>query len=160
MDINDRFWSKVNIADADSCWEWQAFRTDEGYGQFTTILTERYASGRLKVKTHIASRLAFELAHGAIPEGYCVRHTCDNPPCCNPKHLILGDQEQNIADRIARRRSASGANNGRAKLTDEQVREIRYVASNQPRIALARQFNVSPSVVRNIVSGKTWKHVV
>jgi hypothetical protein len=56
---------------------------------------------------------------GPIPDGLQVRHTCDNPPCCNPAHLLLGTQADNCRDMVVRRRS------GVEKLTPDNVREIR-----------------------------------
>jgi hypothetical protein len=43
-------------------------------------------------------RAAWKLTHGPIPDGLQVLHRCDNPPCCNPAHLFLGTQQDNIAD--------------------------------------------------------------
>lgn len=77
------------------CLEWQGVRSHKGYGQMTHV--------RRCLRVH---REVYRLTHGGIPEGYVVRHTCDNPPCCNPDHLVAGTQKQNVADREARGRSA------------------------------------------------------
>ena len=72
------------------CWEWRGLRDKHGYGR----------KGPYKT-TH---RLAWEWANGPVPAGMCVLHRCDNPPCCNPDHLFLGTQADNLADMVAKGR--------------------------------------------------------
>lgn len=87
-----RFWSKVDVRDNDiECWEWKASKNAGGYGRFK-------ANGT----TQNASRIAWEIAHDAPLWGKVARHTCDNPACCNPAHIIPGDQADNIADKMQR----------------------------------------------------------
>ncbi len=93
------FWSLVQVGAADECWPFIGHIDRDGYGKY---------------HGHGAHREAFRLANGRTPE-MSVLHSCDNPPCCNPTHLYEGTQQQNIADRVARRRSAAGARNGRYK---------------------------------------------
>ena len=69
------------------CIEWRGTRTRSGYGQ-KVIKGKRY-------RTH---RLAYEWANGPIPKGMLVLHSCDNPACCNPNHLFLGTQSDNMRD--------------------------------------------------------------
>lgn len=80
------------------CWEWQGATNGHGYGQLG-----------YNGKRTTAHRLSYELSNGEIPAGVLVRHTCDNPPCCNPAHLILGTHLDNAADRVARGRNRSRA---------------------------------------------------
>ncbi|MBN9687145.1 MULTISPECIES: HNH endonuclease signature motif containing protein [unclassified Corallococcus] len=96
----DRFWAKVDRTNASGCWEWQGARLKSGgYGAF-----------RIGDKTVRASRLAWELTHGPVPEGLIVRHlACDNPPCCNPAHLALGTMQDNVDDKD---RKGRGRNQG------------------------------------------------
>lgn len=93
----ERFWSKVSRpedSDPEPCWEWQASFRKDGYGQVW------WRKNLLS-----AHRVAYELHHGLLPEGYVLRHTCDNPTCCNPHHLIAGTQEANMRDMVVRGRN-------------------------------------------------------
>ena len=92
----ERFWSKVDIRGKDECWNWTGNRSEQGYGYIT--FTNNY------VQTYLyAHRLAYELEYGVTP--YVCRHTCDNPPCCNPFHLCNGNHQDNSDDMVARGRS-------------------------------------------------------
>jgi len=100
-----------------------------------------------------AHRLSYELAHGAIPDGLIVRHTCDVRLCCNPAHLILGTTADNVRDRVERGRS----NNWSAprKLTDEQVAEVRaMLADGVQGKDIAAHFHVSVGLISVIKHGK------
>ncbi|MBW1639271.1 hypothetical protein G3H63_09330 [Microbacterium resistens] len=127
------------------CWPWKRARSGPGYGRFR----EGGRHGRLLT----ASRVAYELTHGPLGEAEA-RHTCDNPPCCNPAHLLPGTHAQNMADMAKRGRAAH------RRLTTDQVREIR--ARRRAGAAakdLAAEFGVSASNVSQIVHRKTWKHL-
>lgn len=86
----DRFWEKVKKGSKDSCWLWQASTYRNGYGQF--------GRGGRNAGNEVASRMAWILTYGEIPKGLNVLHTCDNPLCCNPEHLWLGTQANNLED--------------------------------------------------------------
>lgn len=94
-------------------------------------------------------------------EGLVIRHRCDNPSCINPTHLETGTPMDNVMDRVARGRSASGECNGHAKLTVEQVEEITsiYIARHPEfgGAALARRFGVNQTTISKIIIGKRWK---
>ena len=85
------FWDKIEKTP--SCWIWTGKRIKGGYGQMNR-------HGR----SVLAHRFSFELANGLIPEGLLVRHSCDNPSCVNPEHLLIGTQKDNIRDCIERSR--------------------------------------------------------
>lgn len=157
-----KFWSKVSAPNANGCREWQGFRMKHGYGRVKT------GNGR----GTLAHRLAWALTHGPIPaaEGHhgtlVVCHRCDNPPCCNPAHLFLGTQQDNIRDRDekgrcgARGRVMRGEASGAAKLTDAAVLEIRAArASGATTVELGRQYGVSSSVISRAARGLTWSHL-
>lgn len=80
------FWNRLE-AEGD-CRVWPLAKTHNGYGLVG------YQGAQLR-----AHRLAWVLTHGEIPDGMMVLHKCDNPPCCNPDHLFLGTQMDNMRDR-------------------------------------------------------------
>lgn len=90
-----RLWSRTSIDSGHKCWEWQGYRRRSGHGQIGD------ESGRL-VGTH---RVAYEFFNGPIPDGMVVMHSCDNPPCCNPRHLSLGTQADNLHDMFRKGRA-------------------------------------------------------
>lgn len=85
----------------DTCWLWLGELNRMGYGRLDIYRDNR----RHRVMAH---RLAYFLAHGPIPGDQLIRHTCDQPSCCNPAHLILGSQKQNMQDARARGRMNLG----------------------------------------------------
>ncbi len=147
----DLFWSKVDRHGPDECWMWQASTHRDGYGQF-----------QLDGKTTRAHRFSYILAHGEIPKGLLVRHTCDHPACVNPAHLLTGTDYDNCHDKIDRGREnpPKGSRNRHAKLTDSQVILIRQLADSQSRDDLAERFSVHPVTIDSIVNGKTWRHLL
>lgn len=139
------FWARVSVGPSDVCWEWSASRHSNGYGVFNLQL---------------AHRLAWQLARGDIPEGLFVCHHCDNPPCCNPRHLFIGTAADNVADMVSKGRQNQGVRHGMAKLDERLVRRIRLRAgAGESRKAIARSLGVTVSTIDNVVWGKTWRHV-
>ncbi len=146
----ETFWSKVNKKKDDECWEWQAGCCDEGYGKFMFECT-----------VYRAHRLAYKFTHNYLPSDSDVLHTCDNPKCCNPNHLYLGTQKNNMEDRNNKHRQALGEHNGKSKLTSEQVLEIRklYSSGKYTHQTLSVMFNISRQNISFILSNQGWKHI-
>lgn len=137
------------------CVEWLGMKSRDGYGI-------AHRGGKL-VKRH---RLAYCAANGldiSDINGKVVRHKCDNRACINPDHLELGTQQDNTRDRVNRGRCARGSRDGNAKLNENKVAEIRAIYKPWDRevgaIPLAKRYNVSPSLIRQIGQNLIWRHV-
>lgn len=97
----------------DGCLVWTGWRDPGGYGQIRTG-----TEGEPRIKTH---RAAWVIANGQIPDGKMILHHCDNPPCCNPDHLYVGDAFDNMRDKITRGRGGD-TGNGRRRLDAKAIR--------------------------------------
>lgn len=148
--VSDRLLRKSRLTES-GCREWTGWRDDGGYG--------RVAVGRTMRPAHV---VAWEQYTGRkVPDGMVVRHHCDNPPCIEPSHLIIGSQAQNVADMFERGRcDRTGEKNNSAKLTAAAVQAIRAKhAVGQPVSSLSREYGISESQVKNIITRKQWKEV-
>lgn len=109
----------------------------------------------------MAHRAVWQIVHGHIPDALCILHRCDNPACVNPAHLFLGTMAENNADRDMKGRARGGSRPGEkhhaAKLTDDQINEIRKATGLQREIA--ERFGVSQQSVSMIRNRKTWNHI-
>lgn len=151
------FWSKVAVTnDNHECWEWNGAKKTKGYGNVR--INKKYLTSR---------RVAFILANGPIISNYIVCHTCDNPSCCNPNHLMLGTIKGNTSDMLMKGRqkkkiyAARGENNGNSKLSSMQVIEIRnaYERKLLNQYELAAKYKVSQLAISSIIRRKTWSHI-
>jgi hypothetical protein len=156
--LEERFWGKIIKTENGQCWKWSGSTNVWGYG--------RIGCGRRGRAKHIpAHRLSWQIHYGVIPKGLKVCHHCDNPPCCNPAHLFLGTQGDNVRDcrRKGRGRSGSpkGELNPKAKLTAEQIKSIRaeYATQKTFQYLIAKKYGVTQANINDIVLGKTWRHI-
>ena len=151
-----RFWSKVDVMFSEQeCWEWRGSQKHNGYGTFRLPGPTRQC-----VPAH---RVAYSLVNGKIPTGLIVRHTCDNPSCVNPNHLLTGTHQDNADDKVARGRSRlnkppqSGVLNFASKLTADQVSEIRKrIARGERNTVIARDYPVGHATISKIRTGNAW----
>jgi transcriptional regulator len=144
--LEETFWKHVKQASKTLCWFWEGARNGYGYGQFI-----------FKGKKYSAHRFSAKLS-GLSIKNKVVRHTCDNPACVNPNHLLVGTHADNVADKVRRNRQARGVTNGRAKLTEKQVKFIRK--SKLTNSQLAKKFNVNSRAILAIRKRETWRHVI
>ena len=153
----DKFWSKVSRGEPFECWNWQAAFYRYGYGMF-----------RFDGRAQAAHRVSYILAHGDIPDGLCVLHTCDNRACVNPAHLWLGTRADNNADMRRKGRGVNppgcdnrGSRHGASKMTECDVLSIRQRMRDgtTTQSALAREYGVDPSAISNIVRRRNWTHI-
>jgi hypothetical protein len=139
----------------DECWNWTRALT-RGYGAMYDVEMGR---------NRPAHDIAWELDNNRkLPKGMVIRHTCDEPKCCNPAHLLLGTHADNVADKVARGRQLKGAKVGAGtfgKLNDDAIRKIRglYSTGLWTQRAIAREFDISQSNVSAIVLRQLWGHV-
>src|SRR5688500_9910632 len=139
-----KFWERVEGMGTLGCWNWPGRdRGPSGYGGISWHGREYYAH-----------RVAFCLAHGMAPMSLSpdigVLHTCDNRRCCNPDHLWLGTNDDNVADKVRKGRQSRlrGPRNPKSKLTPEAVHVIRSEARRGVLgTALARRFGISSTSV-------------
>ena len=147
-----RFFAKVGEPTAAGCHPWTACRGNDNYGP-----GNGYGHFRLGKVVRQAHRIAWEIANGReIPDGLYAMHQCHNPGCVNPDHIHLGTQAANMAAMVLAGRSPQmvGERNGRCKLTDADVANIRTLReSGLPVKAIAAKYDVSLTHVYDIVKG-------
>ncbi len=155
-----KFWDKVRISGPEDCWEWQAGLNSKkkgfDYGLF-------WLPGVGSVLSH---RLALTLSTKVYSD-LDVLHTCDNPKCCNPKHLLFGTHQENMEDcsKKGRKNPLVGVQQPKAKLDDNKVRKIRKLSALREKYCkytdsyFANKYGVHKSLVRAVIKNKVWKHV-
>lgn len=144
------FWLRVADADERGCMEWTGARDQDGYGRL-----------QIAGRQERAHRIAFALSNAVAPAGLMVCHTCDNPACCNPAHLWLGTNRDNQVDSVVKGRHPrvghAGQDNGRAKLTEDQVAEaIGLIAAGKTNVEIAAAFGVGHATISAIRRRKSW----
>jgi hypothetical protein len=138
----------------DECWEYTGGKGFNGYGHTSW-----------NSKMCLVHRLAYWLwkmkGKGKIGK-WKIRHTCDNPICFNPVHLVRGTSKQNQQDskKRCRMRKAKGEDNGVAKLTEHFVRKMRALYSKGvSTVELGVRFGVTRSNASYVCNRHTWKHL-
>lgn len=112
LPLIDMLLARIPLQPTDGCWEWGG------------TMRGKYGVMKWHGKDVGAHQLMFFAVHGYFPAE--TRHTCDNPPCCRDIHLLNGDRQLNVNDRVERGRSARapGRSNPNARYTAEQVAEV------------------------------------
>lgn len=144
-----RFWDKVDIKSREECWEWMAAQNEAGYGRF-----------RLNGELAGPHRLIWaEVHHERIPKDRDVCHSCDNPPCINPKHLFVGSRSENMLDAVRKGRLYTGGLDKGRKKSIENTRKLdkrqtfqvlqRYY-NGESLQSISRDFPISPTSISHI----------
>jgi hypothetical protein len=143
-EITARIWSGIQKLGPDDCWPWLGVATNFGHGRIT-----------IRTK-FIVTRILYAIVFGSNPGDLCVLHRCDNPKCCNPKHLFLGTDRDNNFDKERKNRAnhPRGTNNGRSKLTKAKVVAIRK--ANEPQRILADRYGISQTQISKIKLKQSW----
>ena len=150
MKTVEEFWARVEKTE--TCW-W--FRRRDG-DRFT-----KHPSVTWRGQKNLAHRIAWLLTHKRLPVGKQICHRCDNPPCVRPSHLFVGTDKDNRQDMANKDRSTHGERNSQARLTADDVREVRRLYSNRmmSQQEIADQFGVEQTTVSFIVRRVTWRRV-
>ncbi len=153
MSLRESFDKKYGIVEPSGCWVWTSTMKSNGYGCIQ--IGSRVDGSRRIVRAHRAS---WALHNGPIPDGLHVLHHCDIRSCVNPAHLFLGTNADNVRDREKKGRGLPsvlfGDANGKTKLTDAEVAEIRALAGRMLRREIAALYGVTQQHVSDLINGK------
>ena len=159
--VLQRFIQKINKTT--SCWFWTGNKIN-GYGRLVIYRNS-------KPTYHIASRVAWTLFRGPIPEGFFVCHKCDTPACVNPDHLFLGKAADNHLDMHQKGRGfipepPRGETHPKAILKDKDIKKVQelYATGQYSHEQLGKMFGVSRypiyQAVKNYGRFKHKKHKI
>jgi hypothetical protein len=128
------------------CWLWLGSLNREFYA--------------MKTKTFVA-RAVLELNLGRkLARKEVTRHVCDNPPCVNPDHLIVGTDADNSMDSIIRGRVARGSRAGNVKLKEADIPEIiARCSAGVSLVSIARDYGITANTITHIMKGRAWNHI-
>lgn len=142
------FWKWVTKTK--TCWLVPATH-GQGYGQVC-----KPGEGKIT----LAHRASWEIHFGPIPDGAWVLHKCDVRNCIRPKHLFLGNVQDNQRDMAEKNRSPQGSRNGRSKIDEATAKKILALKdSGLTGVQVAKRFSLVKASVYFIWRGVTWRHI-
>ena len=153
-------WSKVEMRGEDECWPWVGYRNKQGYGR-TWIDDKGYYAHRVIFNLANPNVIELSAQKNKIDFGL-IMHTCDNPCCCNPKHLVVGNHMDNMVDKKNKGRCPDfkGEKSARSKLTAKDILDIVWISSKGISSGeIAKLFNIHKSTVKTAISGKHYSEV-
>jgi hypothetical protein len=153
--ITEKIYKKFqnNINKTNYCWLWLGGTKKSNNGK-------SYGSFYIKSTSFRAHRISFYIYNDLNPGNLEVCHNCDNPLCVNPEHLFLVTRQENATDAFEKGRMPKGKDHTESKLTEEQIKEIRFMASlSMSHLMIANKFKVSRPCIHSIVNRRTWKHI-
>jgi hypothetical protein len=133
--FEQKLWSYIDRRGENECWNYTKGLDRDGYGHF-------YFDG----KTYRAHRAVYKVSKGPIPKGYYVCHTCDNPTCCNPEHLIIGTPKENMRQMAERGRSKKPSLTSKDRLVIQQL----VKRSELPQRLVGEQYGIMGTTARDI----------
>jgi hypothetical protein len=158
--LEERFWEKVAKRGPNECWLWTAYISTTGYGG----IHGRRVNGESRMVS--AHRLAWEITNGPIEDGLHCLHRCDVRACCNPAHLFLGTNEDNVADRDLKGRVSKthqwktrGESNGNSKLTEADIIRIRSLHGTMTLEEIGAPYGIGRGMVWAIIHRRIWRHI-
>lgn len=145
--------SKLNIYN--QCIEWTGFKNHDGYGQISYT--------KKGIERAIGAHRASWMVHvGPIPNDLYVLHKCDNPCCVRIEHLWLGNDADNMRDKINKGRGnhKRGSKSPVAKLSEKKAKEILHMkGQGKTSHELSKEYGIAASSIRSIWQRKNWKHL-
>lgn len=141
----ETFFAKVDKNAPGGCWLWTGCLDSWGRGALS-----------IRGRRTFAHIISWEILRGIPRNGLHLCHTCDVRHCCNPEHLYLGTDADNNRDMRERGRAKYTT---RAKLTEDQVREIRRDWTGKNAEELAGRYRISPTTIYNTATRRTWKNL-
>lgn len=146
-----RFWSKVDVLGAGECWPWREGTTERGYGVFW-----------VKGQNVRSNRFALLITIGEPSDPlHLSLHECDNPICCNPKHLRWGTSQDNADDRLERGTPRFGEYSANATISRAIVERLYRLRLEgwTIREAAAKE-DIPYTTAMNVLVGKSWTHLL
>lgn len=156
--VKIKFMASSNIPDDKTmCWEWKKGKTGRGYGAFYPAIK----GFQKQIMAHRISYSIFKNNNVLVDKNICICHTCDNPSCVNPDHLFAGSNQDNVNDKVSKRKQARGEMCNK-RLTADIVIKIRneFVPWKVTKKYLAKKYNVSFGTISDLVQNKTWRHIL
>jgi hypothetical protein len=158
--VIDRVLDRVVRIPFSGCWIFTGAVNEAGYGIVGTG-----GRGEPTDRTH---RITYRHYCGPIPDGMFVCHSCDTPACCNPDHLFLGTNHDNVKDMLRKGRNSPPPRNPHvvgsvhpgAKLHESIIPEMRKLyAEGWTQKQIAEKYGVARQTVSKVLNGKRFKHV-